>query len=161
MTAPASSHSITELEFWNPHPEVCPVETRCSVCRQVRVLAWNSETTGFSSFLCTAVVSPGLFYSFLSPTLLGSDLKPVIETTDLEVVPRLFGLECALVRVRIGLPVSEASSPRLFTILALAPLREVPDAPRMIHLGSHFFHEHRARLELDNAIRQGRLLIPW
>ncbi len=71
-----------------------------------------------------------------------------------------WGVPCRFVRVRIGLPVLEQSTPRPFVLRALLPLNDVEDALPFVRLGGNFLRDNQARVELEAAPSLGRLFIP-
>src|SRR3712207_260841 len=65
-------------------------------------------------------------------------------------VPSWYDVPCGIGRVTLWLPIEQNLGQfRDFSLLALLPRDEVPDAPPFIHLGMQFLLEYRGQLHLD------------
>lgn len=76
--------------------------------------------------------------------------------------PTWLGVPCRVGRITLSLPNSElAGQFRTFSLLALFPQQEIPDALPYIQLGAQFILEYRVQVILDTtAAGSSRLVIP-
>jgi hypothetical protein len=78
------------------------------------------------------------------------------------ITPTWFGVACRIGRATLWLPIQENPGAfRSFSLLALLPQQELPDAPPYVYLGAQFLLEHQVQVALDGASPvSGRLVIP-
>jgi hypothetical protein len=126
-----------------------------------RIFCVHQDRRTFTSRAFTILLSTGDPYSIVLPYKNREGLSIFAENeTACQDTHYWWGVPCRFVRVRIGLPVLERSSPRPFVLRALLPLRDVEDVAPFVRLGGNFLYDNHARVELESVPSRGRLLIP-
>lgn len=157
--SPSAAPSTTRLWVWQPHIEARPVETRLFRCK-VKLSCFDFRNQVITNRTSGALISPGEPYSVLPPSFQSDPVKVINQEVACDPPPSWFGVPCKFVRVRMGLPMSGSSIPRLFWLLALLPVREVEDMPPYLRLGAQFFDANNASLALSWEHGSGELVIP-
>jgi hypothetical protein len=135
---PLPSPTVTFLQPWYPPAEACPFTTAGYSC-EAWLFCFNLRRHVYTSRRFRVLLSTGEPCSIVLPFLRGNGTFIVCEEeTAYQETHVWWGVPCRFVRVRMRLPVVGNSSPRLFVLRALLPLREVEDAPPFIRLGGNF-----------------------
>jgi hypothetical protein len=96
----------------------------------------------------------------LPPILDPDPVKIYIKEVPCNPLPTWFGVPCRFVQARMGLPILGSPVPRVFSLLALLPAREIEDMPPFLRLGAEFFATNDATLSLPWDKDSGELVIP-
>jgi hypothetical protein len=159
MHSPTGEPTTTLLGSWQPPVEATPFPTACFRVF-ASLLCLNKQTQAISSRTFGAFLATSEPYSVVLPirrsegVAIACDEEPACRDTHV-----WWGVPCRFVRVYLGLPVIEQSTPRPFVLRALLPLRDVEDVAPGIRLGAEFLYANHARVELESAPARGRLLI--
>ncbi len=158
MSAPPAP-SVTSLSRWEPHEEARPTPTGCYAC-PAHLLCYDGNRRAFTRRTCRALLSPGDPYSVVFSLNAPAPVVALYEPVPFSAPLSWCGVECRLVRVRIGLPIEGSPAPRPFSLLALLPLRGMKDMPPLIRLGAEFLHANRTSVHLSSVPFAGQLVIP-
>jgi hypothetical protein len=123
------------------------------VVRFLVVSWWTCVSTGTHTWRnrSDSLIAPGQPLSVIPPTarnILNLDVYPVPGWRGR--IPSWYGIPCRIGRVILWLANEEnPGQPRPFSLLALLPQQEPPDAPPFIQIGAQFLVEYRGQLLLD------------
>lgn len=109
------------------------------------------------------ILATGQPFSVILPTirnLLDLEIAPAPDWKG--VAPTWLGVSCHVGRVTLWLPIQEiAGRLHSFSLLALLPQQDVPDAPPYIQLGTQFLLEYHVQAVLDGTTTgNSRLMFP-
>jgi hypothetical protein len=110
-----------------------------------------------------AILATGQPLSVILPTIRNLlDLEIIPAPGWKGFAPTWLGVSCHVGRVTLWLPIQETPGQfHSFSLLALLPQQDVPDAPPFIQLGVQFLLEYHVQVVLDEtATGANRLVIP-
>jgi hypothetical protein len=144
-----------------PYPLALPVP----VVRFLAVSWWTCSSAGTHTRRnrSDALLAPGQPLSVVPFTIRNNlDLEVYPVPGWRHRVPSWYGVSCRIGRVTLWLPIVENPGQlRSFSLLALLPQQDLPDAPPFIQLGAQFLIEYRVQALLDGENpSNSRLLIP-
>jgi hypothetical protein len=153
------SASVTPLSPWAAPGQEATLRAELPSCESA-VFCVYKDRIAYTSIRVRALLSTADPISVVFP-LNSEDLLARSDFVDHPYPLSWHGIPCALMRVRIGLPVLGSPIPRPFKLLALLPIEDVEDVPPFIRLGAEFLQANRVTVQLSSSPCEGRLVIPY
>jgi hypothetical protein len=144
-----------------PYPLALPV----GVVRFLAISWWTCSSTGSHTWRNRndALVAPEQPLSVI-PFTIRNNLDPEVYPVPgwRGRIPTWYGVTCRIGRLTLWLPIEENPGQlRSFSLLALLPQQDLPDAPPFIQLGAQFLIEYRGQAVFDGETpSNSRLLVP-